>query len=185
MPRVQNVVLNLNLCPFAHTVVRNGDLSLHVSASTDVAEVLALVAEHAELLVNAGGQATKLIVLPNGFVDFLDYLDLIELADELLVSLELDGLVQIASFHPRYQFDGSDPDDNANFTNRSPYPMLHLLQEEAVSTAIAAHPDVHSIPERNIELMDSMQLSELQALAAGQHEAGCGAALGDIERLEK
>jgi len=104
------------------------------------------------------------LVLPNGFEEFDDYLDLAAMADALLEDLKLDGLVQVATFHPDYQFEGSFPTDASNYTNRSPYPMLHFLQEAAVEIAVSKHPDAESIPQRNIDLLENMDREELEKL---------------------
>ena len=101
---------------------------------------------------------TTLIIHPQMLQDFIEYNDFLGLADELLAELELDEVIQIASFHPRYQFRGTDPDDITNFTNRSPYPTLHLLREESVTRAVDSSVDVDAIPEKNIETLNRLGL---------------------------
>ena len=99
---------------------------------------------------------TTLVVHPQVLGDFLDYNDFLEQADALVVELELEGVLQVASFHPQYQFAGTLPDDIENCTNRSPYPTLHLLREDSVSRAVAAYPDADVIVDRNIETLRTL-----------------------------
>lgn len=165
---VRNVVVGLNLCPFANQVVNSGQLRLCTENSADMATVLATLIQNCDHIIAEGNDDTVLLVLPNGFQVFDDFLDLIEHAQALLEDLELEGVVQIATFHPDYQFEGASFDDPANYTNRSPYPMLHLLQESAVEEAVKSHPDPGSIPQRNIERLRTMNGTELQRLALGQ-----------------
>ena len=96
---------------------------------------------------------TTLLIHPNALTDFLDYNDFLGVADAALVELDLAGVIQIASFHPQYQFADTEPDDISNFTNRSPYPTLHLLREASVTRAVAAFPEAADIFEKNIETM--------------------------------
>jgi len=165
---VTRVVVGLNLCPFANAVVKSDNLVLRIESSNEVSVVLTSLATHCETVLHASEQFTLLMVLPNGFAKFDDYLDLVELAQHLLVELELEGRLQLASFHPKYQFSDTSYDDAGNFTNRSPYPMLHILQEAAVEKAIEAHPDTTAIPQRNIELLRNMELEQLKLLVAGE-----------------
>ena len=109
---------------------------------------------------------TTLIVHPAVLQDFLDYNDFLELADALVAELELEGVLQVASFHPRYQFAGTAPDDIENFTNRAPHPTLHLLREDSVSRAVAAYPDPDAIIDRNIETLTRLGRSGWDGLFA-------------------
>jgi len=133
---VMQVVVGLNLCPFANAVVKSGHLAIRVESSDSLEAVLTSLAAHCENVLQATEQFTVLMVLPNGFSKFDDYLDLLELAQSLLADLELDEHLQLASFHPHYQFSDTSYDDAGNFTNRSPYPMLHILQEAAVEKSV-------------------------------------------------
>ncbi len=99
---------------------------------------------------------TTLLIHPHLFSDFLDYNDFLEVADAAIAELKLAGVIQIASFHPHYQFSDTEPDDITNFTNRSPYPTLHLLREESVSRAVAAFPDAGEIFEQNMQTMEKL-----------------------------
>lgn len=161
---VNRVVVGLNLCPFANAVVKSGDLDIRVENSDNVQVVLASVAAHCQNVLQASEKFTVLVLLPNGFAQFDDYLDLVELAQSLLAQLELEEHLQLATFHPHYQFSGTSYDDASNFTNRSPYPMLHILQEAAVEKAILAHPNIDAIPQRNIDLLNNMEPAQLTSL---------------------
>jgi hypothetical protein len=147
---IETVVIGMNLCPFAKRELRRGTVRFIVSPESDMESVLLqLIDECTHLDVDDGTQTT-LLILPEGFADFDDYLDLVGLAEELLADRGYEGVYQVASFHPDYRFADADADDPANYTNRSPYPLLHLLREDGLEAAIASHPDPDSIPENNI-----------------------------------
>jgi hypothetical protein len=155
---LERAVIGLNLCPFAKAVVAKQQLRVVLSDATSPEALLAELGE--ELLRLRDTPAleidTTLLVHPGVLVDFLDYNDFLEQADALVEALELDGVLQVASFHPRYQFAGSEPDAVENFTNRSPYPTLHLLREDSVSRAVDAYPDPDAIIERNIATLRAL-----------------------------
>jgi len=109
---------------------------------------------------------TTLLIFPNHFADFDDYLDLVELAERLSIAEGYEGVYQIASFHPQYCFAGADEDDPANYTNRSPYPMLHLLREDSIARAVDHYIDPEGIPERNIAFAQEKGLKYMQLLRA-------------------
>jgi len=165
---IQRVVVGLNLCPFAQAVVKSDDVKLVTEQSGDTATVLASLASEFYALSSASEQATVLFIMPNGFEQFDSYLDFLDLANALLEDLNFGGHLQLASFHPHYQFNDSEFNDAANFTNRSPYPMLHLLQESAVEKAVEMHTDTNAIPQRNIELLRAMPTSQLEQLVTGK-----------------
>lgn len=165
---VQRVVIGLNLCPFAQAVVKSGNLTVVTETSPDVESVLMSLAQQFYSLQAASDQATIMFVLPNGFESFDDYLDLVDLGNALLVDLGFEGLLQMATFHPHYQFSDSDLDDAANYTNRSPYPVLHLLKESAVEQAVTKHPDTAAIPQRNIERLRAMNTAQLESITGGE-----------------
>ena len=152
---LERAVIGLNLCPFAKAVQAKGQVRWVLSDATTPEALLEQLG--GELLhlrdTPAATTDTTLIVHPRVLGDFLDYNDFLETADALVESLGLDGVLQVASFHPDYQFAGSAPDDVENFTNRSPYPTLHLLREDSVSRAVAAFPDPEVIVERNVETL--------------------------------
>ncbi len=152
---LQRAVIGLNLCPFAKAVVVKKQVRFVLSDAATPEELLLTLGEELALLRDAPAEDidTTLIVHPQALTDFLDYNDFLDLADGLVESMELEGVLQVASFHPDYQFAGSEPDDIANCTNRSPYPTLHLLREDSVARAVAAFPDPDAIVERNIQTL--------------------------------
>lgn len=152
---LQRAVIGLNLCPFAKAVVAKQQVRFVLSDAATPEELLQTLGEELALLRDTPAERTDttLIVHPQVLTDFLDYNDFLDLADGLVESMELDGVLQVASFHPDYQFAGSEPDDIANYTNRSPYPTLHLLREDSVARAVDAFPDPDSIVDRNIETL--------------------------------
>lgn len=149
---LQQAVIGLNLCPFAKAVVTKQQLRYVLSDATTPGQLLQTLGEELALLRDTPAEQidTTLIVHPQVLTDFLDYNDFLDLADALVESLQLDGVLQVASFHPDYQFAGSAPDDIANYTNRAPYPTLHLLREASVTRAVDAFPDPDAIIDRNI-----------------------------------
>lgn len=155
---MERAVIGLNLCPFAKAVMAKGQVRIVLSEARDEAALLEALA--AELLhlrdTPAADTDTTLIVHPQVLQDFLDYNDFLDAADGLVEELGLEGVFQVASFHPDYQFAGSDPDDVSNFTNRSPWPTLHLLREDSVSRAVDAFPDPDAIVERNVATLDKL-----------------------------
>ena len=152
---LQQAVIGLNLCPFAKAVVAKQQVRFVLSDATTPEQLLQTLGEELALLRDTPAEQvdTTLIVHPQVLTDFLDYNDFLELADGLVESLELEGILQVASFHPHYQFAGSEPDDIANYTNRAPYPTLHLLREDSVARAVDAFPDSDAIVDRNIETL--------------------------------
>ena len=163
---LERAVIGLNLCPFAKAVHAKGQVRYVLSAATTPEGLLEQLA--AELLVlretPAAQVDTTLLVHPDVLGDFLDYNDFLEQADALVVELGLEGVLQVASFHPQYQFAGSEPDDIANYTNRSPHPTLHLLREDSVERAVAAYPDPDAIIDRNIETLTTLGRSGWEEL---------------------
>lgn len=152
---LERAVIGLNLCPFAKAAYVKQRVRFTVSAaSNDEALlddlILALQALHA---ADAAECETTLLIHPNALTDFLDYNDFLDAADAALDALGLTGVIQVASFHPQYQFAGTAADDIENYTNRAPYPMLHLLREASIEQAVAGYPDVDDIPARNIETL--------------------------------
>ena len=152
---LERAVIGLNLCPFAKAVHVRGQIRWVLSDATTPEALLETLGEELLWLRDASAEEvdTTLLIHPQVLTDFLDYNDFLETADALVESLGLDGVLQVASFHPDYQFAGSAPDDVENFTNRSPYPTLHLLREGSVSRAVEAFPDAEVIVERNVETL--------------------------------
>jgi hypothetical protein len=148
-------VIGLNLCPFAKSVFVHDQIRYVVSEASSEAVLLAdlRVALSDLMQADADRVETTLLIHPGVLANFSDYNDFLEAADALLCEMELDGVLQIASFHPEYQFAGTSPDDIENATNRSPWPILHLLRESSIDRAILAFPDAADIFERNIALL--------------------------------
>lgn len=151
-------VIGLNLCPFAKAVHARQQVRFVLSGATTPEALLEdLGAELLWLRDTPAEQIdTTLLVHPRVLTDFLDYNDFLDDADALVETLDLDGVLQVASFHPDYQFAGSAPDDIGNFTNRSPFPTLHLLREDSVARAVEAFPDPDAIVERNVETLRTL-----------------------------
>ncbi len=155
---LEKAVIGLNLCPFAKAVHVKRQIRYVVShAETEEALVEDLLHE-LQLLSSAdpGDIETTLLVHPRVLTDFLDYNDFLDIADAAVEELDLDGVLQVASFHPQYQFADSHPDDMGNFSNRAPYPTLHLLREDSVERAVEAFPEAEAIFEKNIDTMEDL-----------------------------
>ncbi|RTL30907.1 MAG: DUF1415 domain-containing protein [Burkholderiales bacterium] len=148
-------VIGLNLCPFAKAVHVKKQIRYKVSDATEPEALLEDLVAELTLLRDADPAEidTTLLVHPAVLTDFMDYNDFLDVVDAALEELELDGVVQVASFHPDYQFDGTEPDDIDNYSNRSPYPTLHLIRESSLAQAVAAIPDAADIYEANIETL--------------------------------
>jgi hypothetical protein len=153
---VESVVVGLNLCPFAKRELVKNRVRFVVTKATSEGPLLAALEEELELLSNEASVETTLLIHPDVLQDFYAYNQFLNSADALLQQMKLEGVYQIASFHPDYQFAGTEQDDVENYTNRSPYPMLHLIREESLERAIASYPDVDNIPEQNRKLMESL-----------------------------
>lgn len=152
---VEKAVIGLNLCPFARAVHSAKRIRYVVTDAELAGALLDVLVQELDLLAAADPAAveTTLLIHPRVLGDFLDYNDFLDVADAAVEQLGLTGELQVASFHPRYQFAGTEPDDIDNFTNRSPYPTLHLLREASVERAVAAYPDTDRIFENNIETL--------------------------------
>lgn len=161
---VETFVVGMNLCPFAKRELVKNRVRFVTTAATTAEQLLQVLQTELELLNADPSVETTLLIHPAVLQDFYDFNDFLGCADSLLVDMELEGIYQVASFHPDYQFGGTRPGDAENYTNRAPYPVLHLLREESLERVIADYPDVDDIPERNIELMNSLGQDKLQAL---------------------
>ncbi|OGT58117.1 MAG: hypothetical protein A3E01_00995 [Gammaproteobacteria bacterium RIFCSPHIGHO2_12_FULL_63_22] len=155
---LEKAVIGLNLCPFAKAVHVRGQVRFVVSDATDEETLLADLLHELESLYDADPDVveTTLLIHPWVLGDFLDYNQFLDIADAAVSELELDGEIQVASFHPDYQFADSLPGDIENFSNRSPYPTLHLLRETSIARAVAAFPDAASIYDRNMDTLRSL-----------------------------
>jgi uncharacterized protein len=159
---LEEVVIGLNLCPFARKELVNNRVRFVVSSADSEEALLAVLQAELLHLDDHPETETTLLVHPDVLADFETYNDFLAVGDGLLELLELDGIFQIASFHPDYRFAGTGADDAENFTNRSPFPMLHLLREASVERAVESHPDPDAIPERNIALMQRLGTAKMR-----------------------
>lgn len=152
---LEKAVIGLNLCPFAKAVHVKHQIRYVVSSATTIKQLhQELMAELSNLQEADPGQIdTTLLIHPGVLTDFLDYNDFLALVDAAISELGFDGLLQVASFHPQYRFADTLPDAIENYTNRSPFPMLHLLREDSIDRAVAAFPNAAEIFERNIDTM--------------------------------
>ncbi|MDM0088396.1 MULTISPECIES: DUF1415 domain-containing protein [unclassified Variovorax] len=167
---LERAVIGLNLCPFAKAVHAKGQVhyAVHLAADDD-AGLLDLLMAEAQALVDrpASERDTTLLMAPHTLADFLDFNDFTERAERRLARAGLEGTLQLASFHPRFQFGGTEPDDIGNATNRAPYPTLHLLREESIDRAVEAFPEAEVIFERNIETLEALGPAGWAALDVG------------------
>jgi hypothetical protein len=163
---LKTVVIGLNVCPFARREVERGSVKFELETSTDVATCLENLILQCECLDQDDNIETTLLVYANAFSEFDDYLDFVAIAQDLLEAEHYEGVYQLATFHPHYCFQGATEDDAANFTNRSPFPMLHLLRESSLTEALAHYPNPDTIPVNNITLMRQIGLGTLQATLA-------------------
>ncbi|HEY6094021.1 MAG TPA: DUF1415 domain-containing protein [Gallionellaceae bacterium] len=152
---VERAVIGLNLCPFAKAVQVKKQIRYVVSSATSVEDLMRDLIHELEKLAETSPEKidTTLLIHPYVLTDFLDYNDFLDIVDELLEEINLAGELQVASMHPQYQFADTHENDIDNYTNRSPYPTLHLLREASVDQAVAAFPEAEKIFEKNIETM--------------------------------
>ena len=155
---LERAVIGLNLCPFAKSVHAKGQIRYVLSPATTTEALLSELLAELQFLATADVEQveTTLLVHPMALGDFLDFNDFLGSAEAALEALDLDGVLQIASFHPQFQFAGTAPDDMGNCSNRAPYPTLHLLREQSIDRAVAACPDPEAIYERNIETLEAL-----------------------------
>lgn len=148
-------VIGLNLCHFAKAVHVKNQIRYKVTDADMPEALLQDLIDELALLRDADPQQidTTLLVHPSTLTGFLDYNDFLDVVDATIIEMDLEGVIQVASFHPDYQFEGSDADDIENYSNRSPYPTLHLIRESSLEQAVAAFPDAQDIYETNIETL--------------------------------
>ena len=166
---LERAVIGLNLCPFAKAVYVKGQVHCTVSQASNLEALRDDLLQALKDLVahEPDERDTTLLIIQNLLQDFVDYNDFLNMADDCLLALDLEGEIQIASFHPQYQFAGTDEDDITNFTNRSPYPTLHLIREASIDRAVAAFPDAEDIFEANMATMNQLGLQGWQDLNVG------------------
>lgn len=161
---VDSLVVGLNLCPFAKRELLASRVRFSVTEAATEEQLLTELQVELELLNSDESIETTLLIHPDVLQDFYDYNQFLNYVDGLLAEMAFEGIYQIASFHPGYQFGGTEPDDVENYTNRSPYPLLHLIREASLEQAIAHHNDSGGIPERNIALMKSLGRDKMELL---------------------
>lgn len=163
---IERVVVELNLCPFARKPYESGQVRYVVSAADRSEDLLADLHRELELLrtTDAGEIETTVLIHPDVLNDFLDYNDFLGNVDALIDEGGYEGEFQVASFHPHYQFAGTQADDAENYTNRSPYPILHLLREEGLARAIAGYARPDKIPERNIRTLEKIGAARMREI---------------------
>lgn len=177
---LERAVIGLNLCPFAKGVHTKGQIHYVVSEATDARGLLEDLQRELEALaeISPAKRDTTLLMAPQCLEDFLDFNDFLELVDELVEAMDLGGILQVASFHPRFQFDGTDADDVTNATNRAPYPTLHLLREDSIDQAVEAFPEAETIYERNMQVLGELGAQGWAALDVGPRCPVTGAKAG-------
>lgn len=166
---IKTVVIKFNFCPFARKELENETIQYFVAPKPRLDDVLDFFELQCQHMQQNPDIATALVILPQGYEDFYRYLDLVDLAQSEIIDKHFDGIVQLATFHPDYCFEGSEPDDAANYTNRSPYPMLHIISEQSMSEALASYNEPESIPDKNITLARRKGQATMAQLLAQCH----------------
>ena len=161
---IANFIIAYNICPFAKRVFINQQIAYRVILDTELKEQLYKLIAACVELDNQTEIETSLLIFPESFKSFDDYLDFLSLSNLLLQKQGYEGIYQLASFHPDYCFDGVDEDDASHFTNRSPYPMLHIIREASLETALQTYPNPEEIPLRNIKTTRKLGKDVLQQL---------------------
>jgi hypothetical protein len=163
---IERVVMQYNLCPFAHKPVQGGQVRYRVSEAKDPEALVQELIDELETLRASDAQQVETTVLIHPYVleDFLDYNDFLDVVDQLLEQGGYADDFQVASLHPDYQFADTGPDDAENYTNRSPYPVLHLLREASVDRVLEKYPDPDAIPGRNIETMNRLGVEQIRQI---------------------
>ncbi len=161
---LHDFVVGLNLCPFARPLLGAPNLRIAVCEESQIADLRRVLLQELDLLQRSTEQdvATTLVVFSQALRSFEDYLQFVDEAQDLLVESGLDGIVQLASFHPQYRFAGEAPEAASHFSNRAPYPLIHLLREGMVSRALEDFADPDQIPNRNIEALSAIGVDELE-----------------------
>jgi len=163
---LRDVIIKHNFCPFAKREYDKGGVHYAVIETAEVQAQLDQILLHCAQLDKTETRETSLLIFPASLSDFEDYLDVLHLANMALTEQGYDSIYQLASFHPDYRFDGAPDDDPANYTNRSPYPMIHILREASVALAVKNHPDPEGISERNIRVARKFELKAMRDMLA-------------------
>ncbi|UJB30068.1 DUF1415 domain-containing protein [Chromobacterium sp. Beijing] len=167
---LEKAVIGLNLCPFAKSVYVKNQVRYMVSDAAQPDQLAQELASELRLLADSSPDEidTTLLIHPRALQRFLDFNDFLDIADAIVEDMGLDGELQVASFHPKFQFDGTGINDIENYTNRAPYPTLHLLREASIGRAVEAFPQAEAIYEKNIETLKQLGLDGWKALFAGK-----------------
>jgi hypothetical protein len=171
---LKTIIIDYSICPFAKRELERGSIRFSIDHNTEIEDCLLNLLLECDRLNIDPSIETTLVIYDHAFTAFDDYLDFLELAEAVLIEQDYEGVYQLASFHPDYCFEGAKQDDPANYTNRSPYPLIHLLRETSIERAVATYPHPESIPQRNIELTRKLGLAKMQALLAACYPSGKG-----------
>jgi len=161
---LDNIIIEHNLCPFAKRERDRGSIRFCVDDNIEIAQALEHLVLECERLEQEVSIETSLFIFAELVQDFDDFLDLLDIANQLLIAQGYEGIFQLASFHPEYQFADSFHDDPANYTNRSPYPMLHIIREASLEKALQNYPDPELIPQRNVDYCRTMGIEKMQQM---------------------
>ena len=167
---LSNVIIKHTLCPFAKHEHDNGRIYYQVIEAAHLHSQLEQIAAQFTALDTDAKRETSLLIFPLGLSEFENYLDFLGTAEDLLEQQGYEGIYQLASFHPNYRFAGASRDDPSNYTNRSPYPMVHILRESSVEVALMNYSNPEKIPERNIRLTKELGLKAMKALLAESYK---------------
>ncbi len=172
---LNSFIIAFNICPFAQREQQRNSIRYQVAQTDRLDDALESLITECIFLDTHTETETTLLILPTGFSDFDEYLDMLAMAEQLLFEQGYEGIYQLASFHPDYRFEPTDAsltgEDPANYTNRSPYPMLHIIRETSITHALASHPNPEHIPMQNIQLTRELGLKKLQAILAACYQA--------------
>jgi hypothetical protein len=163
---LKTIIIEYSICPFAKREMDRGSIFYTVSHERKIKVCLQQLLQECERLNTDASIETSLLLYVGAFSLFDDYLDFLAMAEDVLIDEGYEGIYQLASFHPDYSFNESDGDDPANYTNRSPYPMLHLLRESSIDRAVSTYANTDAIPQRNMDLTRELGLAKMQALLA-------------------
>jgi len=167
---VNTVIVKHSICPFAGREVKRNSIRYNVSDNIDLSRCLENLLAECRILEMDDTVETTLLIYAKAFADFDLYLDFVDIANALLIDKGYEGAYQLATFHPEYRFADSEPKDPANYTNRSPYPMLHIIREASLEQALKRHPAPETIPEKNIVLTRKLGLQQMQAMLQASYD---------------
>ncbi len=168
---LRDVVIGHNFCPFAKRELERDSIVYSVCDAAELSEQLQSLVGQCQRLDADPAIETLLLILPRGVADFDGFLQLLELANELLLEQGYEGVYQLASFHPDYCFEGEAADDAANYTNRAPYPVLHILREASLARTLESVAQPELIPERNIAYARQLGIEQLRAQLAACYQS--------------